>query len=185
MGSSSGIHAWHSEYYIRNIRFGKNEALYKYLAQNHPELVQDEYFKPEQQAVVGIPVHAPAGSIFRTESALDLLERVKKFSTEWVKPGHRKGDNTHNVSATISIKADEWETVGKWMWDNRAVYNGLSVLPFSDHSYQQPPFQECTKEEYERLYSTLKDVDLTKVIEEQDNTNLTDQAACAGGACEV
>jgi ribonucleoside-triphosphate reductase len=185
VGSSSGIHAWHSEYYIRNIRFGKNEALYKYLAANHPELVQDEYFKPEQQAVVGIPVKAPEGSIFRTESAIDLLERVKKFSAEWIKPGHRKGDNTHNVSATISIGPDEWEKVGQWMWENRAVYNGLSVLPRNDHTYVQAPFEECTKEKYEELYAKLETIDLTKVIEEQDGTNLTDQAACAGGACEI
>jgi ribonucleoside-triphosphate reductase len=185
VGSSSGIHAWHSEYYIRNIRFGKNEALYTYLSQNHPELVQDEFFKPEQQAVVGIPVKAPEGSIFRTESALDLLERVKKFSAEWIKPGHRKGDNTHNVSATISVGPDEWDIVGKWMWENRAVYNGLSVLPRNDHSYVQAPFEECTKERYEELYAKLENVDLTKVIEERDETNLSDQAACAGGACEV
>lgn len=185
VGSSSGIHAWHSEYYIRNIRFGKNEALYNYLKENHPELVQDEFFKPEQQAVVGIPVHAPEGSIFRTETAIDLLERVKKFSSEWIKPGHRKGDNTHNVSATISVGPDEWEVVGRWMWDNRAVYNGLSVLPRNDHTYIQAPFEECTKEKYEALYAVLGSVDLTKVIEEKDNTNLSDQQACAGGACEV
>jgi ribonucleoside-diphosphate reductase alpha chain len=185
VGSSSGIHAWHSEYYIRNIRFGKNEAIYKYLHQNHPELVQDEFFKPETQAVVGIPVKAPEGAIMRTESAIDLLERVKKFSTEWVKPGHRKGDNTHNVSATISVGQDEWETVGTWMWKNRKAYNGLSVLPRNDHSYIQAPFEECTKERYEELYAKLSSIDLTKVIEDRDNTTLSDQAACAGGNCEV
>lgn len=185
VGSSSGIHAWHSEFYIRNIRFGKNEAIYSYLKENHPELVQDEFFKPEQQAVVGIPVSAPAGSIFRSETALELLERVKKFSTEWVKPGHRKGDNTHNVSATISVGEDEWETVGKWMWENREVYNGLSVLPRSEHSYLQPPFEECTKERFEELYKKLETVDLTKVVEEQDNTSLTDNVACGSGGCEV
>lgn len=185
VGSSSGIHAWHSEYYIRNIRFGKNEAIYKYLSENHPELVQDEYFKPEQQAVVGIPVKAPEGSIFRTESAIDLLERVKKFSSEWIKPGHRKGDNTHNVSATISVGPEEWEEVGKWMWENRAVYNGLSVLPRDNGSYVQAPFTECTKEEYEKLYATLTNVDLTKVVEERDETNLSDQVACSGNNCEV
>ena len=185
VGSSSGIHAWHSPFYIRNIRFGKNESIYKYLSENHPKLVQDEFFKPEQQSVVGIPVKAPEGSIFRTESAIDLLERVKKFSSEWIKPGHRKGDNTHNVSATISIGSDEWEEVGKWMWENRTVYNGLSVLPRNDHTYIQAPFEECTKEKYEELYNSLSSLDLTKVIEESDDTNLSDQAACAGGACEI
>jgi ribonucleoside-diphosphate reductase alpha chain len=155
------------------------------LAEFHPELVQDEFFKPESQAVVGIPVKAPLGAVYRTESAIDLLERVKKFSTEWVKPGHRKGDNTHNVSATISIKPEEWDDVRNWMWENRAVYNGLSVLPHSEHSYVQPPFEECTKERYEELYAKLETIDLTKVVEEQDNTSLTDQAACAGNGCEV
>jgi ribonucleoside-diphosphate reductase alpha chain len=185
VGSSSGIHAWHSEYYIRNIRFGKNEAIYKYLAQNHPELVQDEFFKPTEQAVVGIPVTAPSSAIFRTETAIDLLERVKKFSKEWVKMGHRKGDNTHNVSATISVGTDEWEEVGTWMWDNKEYYNGLSVLPRNDHSYIQSPFEECTRERYEQLYVKLKDIDLTKVIEENDNTSLTDNVACGAGGCEI
>jgi ribonucleoside-triphosphate reductase len=185
VGSSSGIHAWHNEYYIRNIRFGKNEAIYKYLKDNHPEIVQDEFFKPQEQAVVGIPVKAPEGATIRTESAINLLERVKRFSTKWVKPGHKKGDNTHNVSATISVGPDEWEEVGAWMWDNKEYYNGLSVLPRNDHTYIQPPFQDCTKEEYEKLISVLKEVDLTKVMEDTDNTQLTDQAACAGGICEV
>lgn len=185
VGSSSGIHAWHSNYYIRNIRFGKNEAIYKYLAANHPEIVQDEFFKPHEQAVVGIPVKAPKGATFRSESAIELLERVKRFSVEWVKPGHRKGDNTHNVSATISVGQDEWEVVGQWMWDNREHYNGLSVLPRNDHTYVQAPFEECTKERYEELFAKLKDIDLTKVIEDNDDTNLSDQAACAGGSCEI
>ena len=185
VGSSSGIHAWHSEYYIRNIRFGKNETIYKYLAANHPEIVQDEFFKPTEQAVVGIPVKAPESAIFRTESAIELLERVKKFSSEWVKPGHRKGDNTHNVSATISVGEDEWEVVGQWMWENRNCYNGLSVLPRNDHTYVQAPFEECSKERFDELYSKLKNIDLTKVIELNDNTDLSGELACTNGVCEV
>jgi len=185
VGSSSGIHAWHSEYYVRNIRFGKNEAIYKYLAANHPEIVQDEFFKPHEQAVVGIPVKAPESAIFRTESAIELLERIKKFSLEWVKPGHRKGDNTHNVSATVSVGEDEWEVVGQWMWENRDCYNGLSVLPRNDHTYMQAPFEECSKEKFEQLYSKLQNIDLTKVIELGDNTDLKGEAACAGGLCEI
>jgi ribonucleoside-triphosphate reductase len=185
VGSSSGIHAWHSPYYVRNIRFGKNETIYKYLAANHPEIVQDEFFKPHEQAVVGIPVKAPEGAILRSETALDLLERVKKFSVEWVKPGHSKGDNTHNVSATISVGETEWEEVGEWMWENRDYYNGLSVLPRNDHSYIQAPFTECTKEEFEELYNKLQHIDLTKVVEDKDTTDLKGEAACAGGICEL
>jgi ribonucleoside-diphosphate reductase alpha chain len=185
LGTSSGIHAWHNDYYLRRIRVGKNEAIYTYLAINHPELVEDEYFRPHDTAVITIPQMAPEGSILRYESVFQMLERVKKVSQEWVKSGHRTGQNTHNVSATVSIKEDEWELVGDWMWKNRKFYNGLSVLPYNGGTYTQAPFEDCTKEDFERLVLTLKNVDLTKVIELQDNTDLRGEAACAGGACEI
>jgi ribonucleoside-diphosphate reductase alpha chain len=185
LGTSSGIHAWHNDYYLRRIRVGKNEAIYTYLAINHPELVEDEYFRPHDTAVITIPQHAPEGSILRYESVFNMLERVKKVAQEWIKSGHRTGQNTHNVSATVSIKEDEWELVGEWMWNNRKFYNGLSVLPYNGGTYTQAPFEDCTKEDFERLLGTLKDVDLTRVIELQDNTDLRGEAACAGGACEI
>ena len=185
LGTSSGIHAWHNDYYLRRIRVGKNEAIYSYLAINHPELVEDEYFRPHDTAVITIPQRAPEGSILRYESVFQMLERVKKVSQEWVKSGHRTGQNTHNVSATVSIKEDEWELVGDWMWKNRKFYNGLSVLPYNGGTYTQAPFEDCTKEDFDRLVLTLKNVDLTKVIELQDNTDLRGEAACAGGACEI
>jgi ribonucleoside-triphosphate reductase len=185
LGTSSGIHAWHNDFYLRRIRVGKNEAIYTYLAINHPELVEDEYFRPHDTAVITIPQMSPEGSILRYESVFQMLERVKKVSQEWIKPGHRGGQNTHNVSATVSIKEDEWDLVGDWMWKNRKFYNGLSVLPYNGGTYTQAPFEDCTKEDFERLSATLKDVDLTKVIELQDNTDLRGEAACAGGACEI
>lgn len=185
LGTSSGIHAWHNDYYLRRIRVGKNEAIYSYLAINHPELVEDEFFRPHDTAVITIPQKAPEGSILRYESVFEMLERVKKVSKEWVRSGHRTGQNTHNVSATISVKEDEWELVGEWMWKNRKFYNGLSVLPYSNHNYTQAPFEDCNKEDFERLLKSLTNVDLTKVIELQDNTNLSGEAACAGGACEI
>lgn len=185
LGTSSGIHAWHNDYYLRRIRVGKNEAIYSYLAINHPELVEDEYFRPHDTAVITIPQMAPEGSILRYESVFEMLERVKKVSKEWIKTGHRSGQNSHNVSATVSIKEDEWELVGEWMWKNRKFYNGLSVLPYSNHTYTQAPFEDCNKEDFERLLKSLTNVDLTKVIELQDNTNLSGEAACAGGACEI
>ena len=185
LGTSSGIHAWHNDYYLRRIRVGKNESIYSYLATNHPELIEDEFFRPHDTAVIGIPQRAPEGAIIRHESVFQMLERVKKVSQEWIRPGHRNGQNTHNVSATVSIKEDEWDLVGDWMWNNRDFYNGLSVLPYNGGTYTQAPFEDCTKEEFERLVKTLSDVDLTKVIELQDNTDLRGEAACAGGACEI
>ena len=185
LGTSSGIHAWHNDYYLRRIRVGKNEAIYSYLAINHPELVEDEFFRPHDTAVITIPQKAPEGSILRYESVFEMLERVKKVSKEWVRSGHRTGQNTHNVSATISVKEDEWEQVGDWMWKNRKFYNGLSVLPYNGGTYTQAPFEDCIQEDFERLVKTLTNVDLTKVIELQDNTDLRGEAACAGGACEI
>jgi ribonucleoside-diphosphate reductase alpha chain len=185
LGTSSGIHAWHNDYYLRRIRVGKNESIYSYLATNHPELIEDEFFRPHDTAVIGIPQKAPEGAIIRHESVFQMLERVKKVSQEWIKPGHRNGQNSHNVSATVSIKEDEWDLVGEWMWNNRDFYNGLSVLPYNGGTYTQAPFEDCTKEEFERLVKTLSDVDLTKVVELQDNTDLRGEAACAGGACEI
>ncbi len=185
LGTSSGIHAWHNDYYIRRVRVGKNEAIYTYLSIYHPELIEDEYFRPHDTAVISIPQKAPEGAIVRTESVFQLLERVKKVSHEWVRSGHRTGSNTHNVSATISIKENEWDLTGQWMWDNRDYYNGLSVLPYSNHTYKQAPFEDCDKETYEKLLKTLNNIDLTKVIELDDNTDLSGEAACAGGNCEI
>jgi ribonucleoside-diphosphate reductase alpha chain len=185
LGTSSGIHAWHNDYYIRRIRVGKNESIYSYLNNNHPELVEDEIFRPHDTAVISIPQKSPKGSILRYESPFELLERVKKISQEWIKFGHRGGQNTHNVSATISLKEDDWELAGEWMWENRKFYNGLSVLPYNGGTYQQAPFEDCTEEIYNKMMSSLKNVDLTKVVETQDNTNLTGEIACGANGCEI
>ena len=185
LGTSSGIHAWHNDYYIRRIRVGKNEPIYWHLSIHHPELVEDEYFRPHDTAVISVPQRAPEGSILRDESAFQLLRRVKKITKEWVNPGKRTGQNGHNVSATISLHENEWTDAGEWMWDNRHHYNGLSVLPFNGGTYQQAPFEDCSKEKFEAMLSTLENVDLTKIVEEDDNTDLKGEAACAGGACEI
>ncbi len=185
VGTSSGVHAWHSPYYIRRIRVGKNEPIYTYLLINHPDLVKDEFFRPHDTAVIEVPQKAPQGAINRSEPALNLLDRIKKITSEWVKPGHRRGQNTHNVSATVTIKDNEWEEVGKWMWENRSCYNGLSVLPFDGGSYKQAPFEKCTKATYEEMYKKLENVDLTKVVEMEDNTDLKGELACSGGQCEI
>ena len=185
LGTSSGIHAWHNDYYIRRIRVGKNESIYQYLVSNHPELVEDEYFRPHDTAVIQVPQKAPEGSILRTESPFNTLERVKKVANEWVVSGHRAGSNTHNVSATISLKQEDWELAGEWMWDNRKHYNGLSVLPYDGGTYTQAPFEDITKEKYEEMMKSLAEVDLSSVIEVEDNTNLSGELACAGGSCEI
>ena len=185
LGTSSGIHAWHNDFYIRRMRVGKNEAIYKYLLDNHPELVEDEYFRPHDTAVISVPQKAPEGATLRTESAFQLLERVKFISENYVKKGHRSGMNTHNVSATISVKENEWEDIGKWMWKNKNAYNGLSILPYDGGTYKQAPFEDCEEATYEKMMETLKQVDLFKIVEEQDNTDLKGEVACSANGCEI
>ena len=185
LGTSSGIHAWHDDYYFRRMRVNKNESIYTYLSIYHPELLEDDYFSPDTTAVITVPQKAPEGAITRNESALDLLNRVHSITDKWVKPGFRTGYNQHNVSCTVSIKEDEWDEVGNWMWINRDLYSGIAILPYSDHTYKQAPFESCTKEQYEEAMDSLNNIDLSKVIETYDNTDLQGELACSGGNCEI
>jgi len=185
LGTSSGIHAWHDDFYFRRIRLGKNEALYTYLSINHPEMLEDDFFKPNLQSIVSVPQRAPEGSITRSESAMDLLERIKTINKNWIKPGHRKGANMHNVSATVTIKQDEWPAVGEWLYENKEYFTALSFLPEDLGTYKQAPFETITEEQFNEAVKSLNQIDLSKVIEMSDNTALMDQAACAGGACEI
>jgi len=185
VGSSSGIHAWHNDYYVRRMRVGKNEPLYGYMSKNIPDLIEDCYFKPHIEAVMSFPQKAPEGAILRTESFMELLERVKKFNIEWIRSGHRTGNNYHNVSCTISLKNNEWYRAGRWMWKNKDHYTGISVLPYDGGSYKQPPFEDITEGEFNDMVKHLHSIDLSKVVEEEDNTAARDEIACAGGACEV
>ena len=185
LGTSSGIHAWHNDFYLRRMRVHKNEAIYSYLQIYHPELIEDEYFSPNTTAIITVPQKSPIGAITRNESTIDLLERVKLISKDWVKNGHIKGQNTHNVSCTVSVRPNEWKVVGEWMWVNKDYYNGLSVLPFDGGTYKQTPFEDCTEETYNQMLTTLKNIDLTKIVEIQDNTNFGDNLACGPDGCEI
>lgn len=184
LGTSSGIHAWHNDYYLRRVRIGKNEALYQYLFNHNPGLLENDRLN-SKQAIICIPQCAPKGSIVRTERVMDLLERIKKFNHEWVGNGFRRGSNANNVSATVSIADNEWPSVGEWMWHNKASYHGLSVLPFDNGSYAQAPFEDITEDNFLQLEDSLGMIDLTRVIELDDETDLQAEAACAGGACAI
>ena len=183
LGTSSGIHAWHNEYYKRRVRVGKNEAIYRYLVEEIPELVEDEVFGPG--AVITIPVRAPQGAITRSEDVTKFLERIKHFKDNWIMPGHNRGMNTHNVSATVSVKSDEWSSVGSWVWDNQDSFNGLSFLPYDSGTYVQAPFEDCDEKEYERLSRYVKSINIENIVEIEDNTDLQGELACSGASCEV
>ena len=208
LGTSSGIHAWHSKFYTRNMQCAVGDDLYNYFVANHPELIHVmDYDK--KSAVIGIPQRAPVTAILREdESAVEMLERVFRFYDEWVKPGHQSGANTNNVSATVSIDKDkkylkrisgeyfqsnhqegeysEWEAVGSLLWNNRHKFNGMSVLPYDNGSYKNAPFEVCTEEEFNEKYKYLSDIDLTLIKESEDNTTVGDSVACGGnGGCEI
>jgi ribonucleoside-diphosphate reductase alpha chain len=185
LNSSPGIHAWHSKYFIRNVRINKITALYKYLMYNAPHLVEDDFFN-ESEAVVSVPVESPEGSILKgEESAKQLLDRVKFFHNNWIKPGHERGPNTNNVSCTVTVKDDEWESVMDWFWNNRNSYNGLSILPHDGHLYKQAPYTEVDEETFKSANSKLIDIDWNSVVDFEDNTTRESELACAGGSCEI
>jgi ribonucleoside-triphosphate reductase (thioredoxin) len=185
VGSSSGIHAWHAPHYIRRVRINKQESLYKYLLRKVPALLEDDVMKPDVDAVLSVPIKAPEGAVFRNESAMDFLSRVQRVTTSWIHPGHRDGVNTHNVSATVSIRPEEWASVGEWMWANSSDYSGLSVLPFWGGNYAQMPYEDCDEVTYHRLMQHLAEIDLSEVDEVENTVNHGDVLACSGGSCEI
>lgn len=219
VGTSSGVHEWYSKYYIRNIQCSVGDDLYNYFTKHHPELIKVMDYDP-RSAVIGIPQRTPDTAILRDDvNAIEFLERVDRFNRKWVHPGHRKGPNTNNVSATCSVNKEnkyiveanskgfhytpkkdfkikdqvrfnkifknEWYVVGEWMWENKNNYNGLSVLPYDGGTYKDAPFQTCTEEEYNEKIKLLENIDLTKIIEESDNTSQRDTIACGPSGCEI
>lgn len=185
LGSSSGIHARHSDYYIRRIRMNKDDALAVYLKNAIPDLVEDDKFAANG-VVVSIPQASPEGAITRhQETAESLFKRAIQYNKSWVSNGYRSGDNQHNVSATISVKEDEWDSLGELMWKHRKDYAGISLLPFDGGTYVQAPFEDCTKEKYEEMSALVKEIDLKQVREESDTTNRVETIACGGGSCEI
>ena len=152
----------------------------------HPELLEDDFFTPTVQSIVSIPQRSPEGAITRNnESAFSLLERIKLINQKWIKPGYRKGANQHNVSATVTIKPNEWGSVGEWLYENKDYFTALSFLPYSDHTYTQAPFEDITEEKFNEMVKSLHDIDLTKVVEISDMTSRQGELACAGGNCEI
>jgi ribonucleoside-diphosphate reductase alpha chain len=184
LGTSSGIHAWHNDYYIRRCEFSGNNPIVEFFKEHYPQLIKPLVRLPGSYAIE-IPCKAPENATTRKdETANSLLERVKYVTNRWVKPGHISGINSHNVSTTIYVRDEEWNDVGKWMWDNRDNFNGMAVLPFDGGTYKEAPFEDITKDKYDELMSQLPDsIDWSKLIEEDDATQFVQEIACAGGVC--
>ncbi|MDR3208224.1 MAG: hypothetical protein LBT45_00025 [Rickettsiales bacterium] len=186
LGTSSGIHPWHAKHYIRRLRVNKLEPLYGYMVKNFPELIEDEQMNTNKNGVLSLVIKAPDGAVTRRgETALEFLERVKYMFENWVKPGHVSGVNTNNVSCTCNVKNHEWAEVREWMWENRENYTGISLLPYSDNSYIQAPFEDTNEDVYREFSEKHREFHLDEIEEEKNFVNFTAEAACAGGACEV
>lgn len=185
LGCSSGIHAWHDPYFLRTVRFNLSESIASYLMKTVPEICELDILRPHDTLCVRIPIKAPDNAINRDESTMDFLDRTALYNKEWIKTGHIKGENSNNVSATVSVKSDEWKEVGEWMWNNRFSYNGLSILPYDGGTYTQAPFETISEEEYHKRIKYLKDINTEDILELEDNVSFSDTVACAGGACEI
>ena len=185
LGSSSGIHARHSKYYLRRIRANKDDALAVYISKTIPELVEDDLFGANG-VVITIPQESPENAITREkETAMSALKRVLMYNRNWVIPGHRSGVNRHNVSCTINVKDDEWDQLREEMWKHRDIYSGISLLPYDGGTYKQAPFEACDKQTFDDTMALIKEIDLKNVIETEDHTNLMESVACAGGVCDL
>lgn len=185
LGSSSGIHNRKSRYYLRRVQINKDDPLYLYLLFTVPDLVDDAIGVPNT-AVVTIPQESPEDApTDEGSNVLELFNRVMTYNKNWVAPGHRTGANKHNVSCTLSVRDEEWDGLLQPMWEERFNYSGISLFPFDNGTYQQAPFESCTKEMFDSYNKLVKEIDLTKVKEFDNNTKLIESVACSGGACEI
>lgn len=185
MRTSSGVHAWYAPYYLRRSMFNKDEAAYKYLMTVVPELMEDHVSNPAA-AYLCIPIAAPKGAVtIADESITDFIARLHKVHMEWIQPGHRKGVNRHNVSATLSPKEDQWEVMLDGLWSIHEDFTGVSVFPYDTEQYTQPPFSPITEEEYHERAQYVRSIDMTNVIELDDYVEFEALAACAGGKCDM
>jgi ribonucleoside-diphosphate reductase alpha chain len=186
LDTTSGIHAAHAPYYLRRIRIDKGQELGQYLRANLPStFVEDDKFNP-QNLVVSVPFAMPGAVTRADETASAFLQNVFAIREQWIEPGHREGWNFHNVSCTVSYKESERELVKNIMWVNRESYNGISLLPYDGGTYVQAPFEEITKEQYEKLAAEIPQVDLYDVTYGKETKDERAQVlACVGDSCTL
>ena len=177
--SASGIHARHNPYYIRTVRGDKKDPLTKLMTEiGFP--VEDDEMNPNHTAVFSFPMKVDRGAVFRTDlTAIEQLDLWKIYQEHWCE---------HKPSVTISVKESEWMEVGAWVYANFDQMSGVSFLPFSEHTYRQAPYQDCDREEYEKLLKEMpKNVDWSQLAkyEQVDSTVASQELACTAGSCEI
>lgn len=185
--TTSGIHAAHSPYYLRRIRIDRNSPVGKFLSDKlkDTEFIEEDQFVPSN-LIVSVPYTMSKAIIREEEPAVRFMNRCAKIYQEWIEPSHRKGDNTHNVSATVSYREHEKEYVKKWLWQNRDRYMGMSLLPLDLGTYIQAPFESISQDKYIQLTKKIPKIDLKEVFygtSEKDERQ--GEQACGAGGCEI
>ncbi len=177
--SASGIHPRHNPYYIRRVRGDNKDPITQFMKDNNiPH--EPDIMKPDNTTVFSFPIKAPDSAVTRHDiSATVHLHLWKIYAQFWCE---------HKPSITVSVKPDEWITVGSWLYDNFNIASGLSFLPHSDHIYKQAPYEDCTEEEYHNLLKQMPDsIDWSKLsdYEKEDTTKASQSLACTAGVCEI
>ena len=192
LGTTSGIHAAHDDFFLRRVRLDKSSPLAQHfymffgLGEPNSQSVLEQEWSNVDQVVVTVPI-CKKGAIKRgDEGAIDLLERVKSIHKNWIVPAHKTGANTHNVSVTVSYREEEKEAIKRWMIDNYKVYSGIALLPYNGGSHQQMPFESITESEYNEWVAKYPDNLYMDMI---DFSNTEDtrkgEAACGANGCEL
>jgi len=179
VGVSSGMHAWHNDYYIRTVRGDKKDPLTEFLKDSGIP-AEDDFMKPHDTTVFSFPIKAPKGAILRNElTAIEHLETWLIYQRHWCE---------HKPSITVSVRDEEWMEVGAWVYKHFDELSGISFLPYSDHTYKQAPYQDITKEEYEEFVKRMpKEInwEALSLYEFEDTTTGTQALACSSGECEI
>lgn len=182
--SAAGCHPWYGRHMWQRMRLNKGTPIHMYLAEKLPSLVDDDY--SEREAVISVPMKAPDGALTRTEVSMkEHLAHILRLNARWVARGHRKGPHRHNVSATVSVKEDEWDKMGKWVWDKRYSFHGITTLPYWGGGHKYSPWEEMGEGEWREAEEIVSKagIDFAEVIESKDMTNRTGEISCAGGEC--
>ena len=177
--AASGIHARHNPYYVRTVRGDKKDPLTKMMVdQGFP--VEDDQMNPSHTSVFSFPMKVNRSAVFRTDmSAIEQLELWLIYQKHWCE---------HKPSVTISVKENEWLEVGAWVYEQFDFMSGVSFLPFSEHTYKQAPYQDCSEEEYEMLLGKMPKVVEWNKLSDYELTDMTigaQELACAAGFCEI
>ena len=179
VGVSSGMHPWHSNYYIRTVRGDKKDPLTQFLTDAGIP-AEDDVMKPSDTTVFSFPIKSPKGSILRNDlTAIEHLNIWLTYQRHWCE---------HKPSITVSVREDEWMEVGAWVWEHFDEVSGISFLPYSDHTYKQAPYQDCTETEYLESLSKMPSTinwDALSLYETEDSTTGSQALACVAGECEI